>query len=203
MSLQTRLLRVLETGTLRHLGGEESIRVDCRVLASTHRDLEARVEEGTFREDLYYRLNVFSIHIPPLRERVDDIPTLVDHFLARFCPGGSASVNPDAMKLLKGYSWPGNVRELRNVLERALILSGGVEVRPCDLPSSLSREAPPWDDGSDTAPLSLQEVERRYLKALMDRYGGDRGRVAAVLGISERTLYRKLRSLDGGVDAGS
>jgi DNA-binding NtrC family response regulator len=195
MSLQTRLLRVLETGTFRRLGSEGSIRVDVRILAATHRDLESRVREGTFRQDLYYRLNVLSIAAPPLRERIEDLPLLVEHFLARLCPGCAPAVDPEAMALLRSYPWPGNVRELSNVIERAVILAEGGIIRPENLPSSLAGQRPPWEVGSSHSPPSLQEMEQRYLATLLDRYNGHRGQVAAALGISERTLYRKLHFL--------
>jgi DNA-binding NtrC family response regulator len=194
MTLQTRLLRVLETGTFRRLGAEESIPVDVRILSATHRDLEALVKEGSFREDLYYRLNVFRIDVPPLRERIEDIEPLVAHFVASLCPGSAPTVNPEASQLLRDYPWPGNARELRNVIERALILSGGDTIRPEHLPANLAGEATSWNAGSDEAPIPLHEVERRYIMGVLDRYHGNREEVAAALGISERTLYRKLRS---------
>jgi DNA-binding NtrC family response regulator len=193
MSLQTRLLRVLETGMFRRLGGEESIRVDVRVLAATHRDLESLVQNASFREDLYYRLNVFSIDMPPLRERIEDIEPLLDHFLTRFCPGSPPAVDPEAIRLLRGYRWPGNARELRNVIERALILSQGDTICPEHLPANLAGEGILWSEGSAEGPLALREVEQRYIRSVLDRYDGNRERVAAALGISERTLYRKLR----------
>jgi DNA-binding NtrC family response regulator len=194
MSMQTRLLRVLETGTFRRLGGEESIRVDVRVLAATHRDLEAQVRDGSFREDLYYRLNVFTIDVPPLRERMDDLEDFVDHFLGRLCPGKAPTLAADVLALLRNYAWPGNVRELRNVIERAVILAGDNPIVPENLPSNLSDSRSPWELGGSKQPRSLHEVEQLYLQNLLERCGGNRARVAASLGISERTLYRKLRS---------
>lgn len=194
-SLQTRLLRILETGTFRRVGGEESMHVDVRILAATHRDLESRVRDGSFREDLYYRLNVLTIEVPPLRQRAEDIAALVDDFLERFAPGAEHSVDAEAMTLLQGYSWPGNARELRNVVERAVILANGGRIGREHLPSSLKQSRDPWDPDTNARPLSLQEVERQYLKSLLDRYGGHRGQVAAALGISERTLYRKVRGM--------
>ena len=192
-SLQTSLLRVLETGTFRRVGGERPIRVSVRILAATHRDLEARVRTGSFREDLYYRLNVFAIDVPPLRERVEDIPALVDHFLARRGPGRAITMDPEVMGFLQAYHWRGNVRELRNVMERAVILSGGETIRVEHLPGNLVAGGGSWEVDGGEAPRSLSEVERRYLLSLLARFGGNRARVAAALGISERTLYRKLR----------
>jgi DNA-binding NtrC family response regulator len=194
MSMQTRLLRVLETGTFRRLGGEESIRVDVRVLAATHRDLEALVRKGSFREDLYYRLNVFTIEVPPLRERTNDLDDLVNHFLGRLCPGRASILGPEVLALLRDYAWPGNVRELRNVIERAVILAGDDPIAPEDLPTNLADPTSPWDLDGAKQPRSLQEVEQLYLEKLLKRYGGNRARVATALGISERTLYRKLRA---------
>ncbi len=196
MSLQTRLLRVLETGAFRRLGGEESIRVDVRVLAATHRDLEALVREGTFREDLYYRLNVFRIDVPPLRERVEDIGPLALHFLSRLRPSDPPPMDDGAMEMLRAYAWPGNARELRNVIERALILSEGGAISRRHLPTNLAATSEDRAGDADEPPLSLQEVERRYIHDLLQRFDGNRARAAAALGISERTLYRKLRSGD-------
>jgi len=192
-SLQLRLLRVLETGALRRLGGEQPLRVDVRILAATHRDLESLVHQGKFREDLYFRLNVFAIDVPPLRRRAQDIPEFIQHFLTRLCPSRLSTIDPRAAAALTAYSWPGNVRELRNVLERALILSGGLSICADHLPGNLSTNNSPVGPRGEEAPLPLQEVEWRYLESLLTRYDGHRGRVAAALGISERTLYRKLR----------
>jgi DNA-binding NtrC family response regulator len=192
LSLQSRLLRVLETGTFRHLGGEESIKVDVRILAATHRDLEARVKDGTFRQDLYYRLNVLTIEVASLRERLTDVPELVEHFLRLLCPGQIPDVEPETMSILQGYSWPGNVRELRNVVERAVILSDRESIRPEDLPSNLAQDTAPWENSDASGVQSLGDVELRYLRSLLKRFDGSRAKVAAALGISERTLYRKL-----------
>lgn len=193
-SLQTSLLRVLETGTFYRVGGVKPIRVNVRVLAATHGDLESLVEEGRFRQDLFYRLDVFTIKVPPLRDRVEDIPLLVDHFLRRLCPTDTPIIAPEAMAMLAGYRWPGNVRELRNVVERALILSEGGTIRVEFLPTNLALESASLEAIEGDRPPSLQEVEQRYLQTLLNRYDGHRGRVAAALGISERTLYRKLRA---------
>ncbi|HLE60122.1 MAG TPA: sigma-54 dependent transcriptional regulator, partial [Thermoanaerobaculaceae bacterium] len=193
-ALQASLLRVLETDTIRRVGGESPIRVDVRVLAATHRDLEARAREGTFREDLYHRLNVFAIQVPTLQQHAEDIPELVDHFLAAVCPTHTPVVEDEARTLLMRYHWPGNIRELRNVLERAVILSGGGSIRPEHLPPGFATPRPRWEAAPDDPPLSLREVESRYLVSLLERFGGHHGHVAAALGISERTLYRKLRA---------
>ncbi len=194
LSLQSSLLRVLETGTFHRVGSEQPIAVNVRILAATHRDLEALVRAGTFREDLFFRLNVFSLDVPPLRDRRGDIPLLVDHFLARLGAGGRPPVAPAAMARLEAYRWPGNVRELRNVVERAVILSAGGPITPEHLPANLVSGTAPREATGDP-PVSLKEAELRHVQTLVDRFDGDRARVAAALGVSQRTLYRKLRAL--------
>ncbi len=197
-ALQVKLLRVLEAGTFRRVGGTADIKVDVRVIAATNRSLESMMKEGAFREDLYYRLNVFSVHIPPLRERRDDIPLLVEHFIrnSSIVPKRSVRVLPEAMEVLRRYLWPGNVRELENVIERALILCDNGVIEPEHLPMGV-RMAPPFggDEESEGLP-TLEEVERRYIKRVLDQCKGHRQKAANILGISERNLYRKLKELD-------
>jgi DNA-binding NtrC family response regulator len=196
--LQVKLLRVLETGTFRRVGGTVDIKVDVRVIAATNRSLEQMMKEGAFREDLYYRLNVFSVHIPPLRERREDIPPLVEHFIrgSSIAPKRTVSVSPEAMEVLRRYLWPGNVRELENVIERALILCDGGVIEPEHLPMGV-RLTPSFESGGDTNELlTLEEVERRYIKRVLDTCKGHRQRAAAILGISERNLYRKLKEIE-------
>ena len=196
--LQVKLLRVLETGTFRRVGGTVDIKVDVRVIAATNRSLESMMKEGQFREDLYYRLNVFSVHIPPLRERRDDIPPLVEHFIrsSSIVPKRSIAVSPEAMEVLQRYHWPGNVRELENVIERALILCDGGAVEPEHLPMGV-RITPAFEPGrDDDEMLELEEVERRYIKRVVEMCNGHRQRAAAILGISERNLYRKLKEIE-------
>jgi DNA-binding NtrC family response regulator len=202
--LQVKLLRVLETGTFRRVGGTVDIKVDVRVIAATNRSLETMMKEGQFREDLYYRLNVFSVHIPPLRERRDDIPPLVEHFIrnSSIVPKRSIAVSPEAMEVLQRYHWPGNVRELENVIERALILCDGGAVEPEHLPMGV-RITPAFEPGrGDEEMLDLEEVERRYIKRVVEMCNGHRQRAAAILGISERNLYRKLKELEGAPSEG-
>jgi len=195
LPLQTALLRVLETGTFFRVGGEKPVRVDVRILASTHHDLGASVAEKHFREDLFYRLAVFTLAIPPLRNRAEDIPHLVAHFLARMGPPAPPAVEPEAMAMLMGYRWPGNVRELRNVIERALILAQGGTIAAEHLATHLV-QGPELEAGQPgRLPAALHELEAQHLRSFLERFGGHRGRVAAALGISERTLYRKLRDL--------
>jgi transcriptional regulator with PAS, ATPase and Fis domain len=196
--LQVKLLRVLETGIFRRVGGTADIKVDVRVIAATNRSLESMMKEGQFREDLYYRLNVFSIHIPPLRERREDIPVLVHHFIrnSTIVPKRNALVSDESMAVLRRYSWPGNVRELENVMERALILCDGGIVEPEHLPMGV-RVTPQFgqDDDSDRLP-TLEEVERRYIRKVLDACKGHRQKAAGILGISERNLYRRLKELE-------
>jgi DNA-binding NtrC family response regulator len=195
-TLQVKLLRVLETGVFRRLGGTVDIRVDVRVIAATNRSLESMMSEGAFRDDLYYRLNVFSIPIPPLRERREDIPILIDHFIrsSALTRQREVRISPRAMELLTRYSWPGNVRELKNMIERALILCDEGTLQPEHLPLGLRGATPATATASDDL-CTLEEAERRYIRRVLEECGGHRQRTAHVLGISERTLYRKLQEL--------
>jgi DNA-binding NtrC family response regulator len=194
-ALQVKLLRVLESGTFRRVGGTSDIKVDVRVIAATNRSLETMMREGAFREDLYYRLNVFSLHITPLRERRDDLPLLVEHFIRNsgIVPKRGIRVAPEALEVLRRYPWPGNVRELENVIERALILCDGGLILPEHLPMGV-RVAPAYREDAGR-PLTLEEVERRHIQRVIQECHGHRQKAAAVLGISERNLYRKLKEL--------
>ncbi len=199
LPLQARILRVLDTGTFRRVGGVRDVRVDVRIICATNRDLHQMVQDGQFRQDLYYRINVVSFTLPPLRERRTDIPNLARYFadnspVARKRP---VVFSAETVSVLCAYSWPGNVRELHNVIERALILADGDEVTVDDLPGNLRHEG-----GAEVKELtshrpSLVDLERSYVTRLLEEFGGHRARVAEVLGISERTLYRKLKSLSG------
>ncbi|OGF16419.1 MAG: hypothetical protein A2W00_07680 [Candidatus Eisenbacteria bacterium RBG_16_71_46] len=196
--LQVKLLRVLESGTFRRVGGTADIKVDVRMIAATNRSLESMMKEGAFREDLYYRLNVFSLVIPPLRERRDDIPLLVEHFIrhSSIVPKRRVQPSPEAMDVLARYLWPGNVRELENVIERALILCDDDVIEAEHLPMGV-RMRPPFepDDEGGRMP-TLDEVERRYIRRVLEQCKGHRQKAAEVLGISERNLYRKLKELE-------
>ncbi len=194
-AMQVKLLRVLETSTFRRVGGTANIRVDVRILAATNRDLYERVREGEFREDLYYRLNVISISIPPLRERREDIPLLARHFLKTDVREvrPSQGISKGAMAVLEEYGWPGNIRELQNVIERALILSENREIDPTDLPANIRAGDEFWKIPEGDHLPSLKEMEKNYLAELLKRFGGHRGKIARVVGVSERTLYRKIR----------
>lgn len=184
LSMQVKLLRLLESGTFRRVGGVEILRADFRLVAATHRDMAAMVEAGTFRRDLYYRLAVFPIALPPLRERGEDLSLLIDMLLARLAPGRVVQLTPDAMAALRAYAFPGNVRELRNLIERALLLTDGdrITAEVLALPGPV---ATPVD--------TFAGAEQALVQQMLARLGGDRAAAARALGISERTLYRKLR----------
>jgi DNA-binding NtrC family response regulator len=195
---QAKLLRVLDTSTFRHVGGTQEIRVDVRVVAATNRDLPSMVEQGLFRQDLYYRLSTITIAVPPLRARPGDFDVLVDHFVAalnsRF--GTRKRIGSDALDVLRRHGWPGNVRELLHVVEAALIVCGGNEVLPEHLPASVRASGPNGHlppAAAEEAVLTLQEMERRHVELALRRTEGHRGSAARLLGISERNLYRKLR----------
>jgi two-component system response regulator HydG len=196
-AIQVKLLRVLQEREIIPVGGIKPIKVDVRLIAATNSDLESDVESGKFRADLYYRLNVIPIRIPPLRERRDDIPLLVDHFLSLYCEGvgkQQKSLSPDAFEVLMRYDWPGNVRELENALERAVILEEGRVIAAEDLPERL-RRSPGERQGSvvSTSNLTLEELEMEYLLKVLDETGWHKKRAAAILGINASTLYRKLQ----------
>ncbi|HET7225663.1 MAG TPA: sigma 54-interacting transcriptional regulator [Candidatus Eisenbacteria bacterium] len=200
-ALQVKLLRVLETGTFRRLGGTVDVHVDVRVIAATNRQLETMLERGEFREDLFYRLNVFPLDVPPLRERPEDIPELVRHFVSRDTVqdrGGPVHVNDEVLELLLRHTWPGNVRELQHVIERALVLCDGTDIEPRHLPAAVQVAGAGGTVQRSARTLSLEEIERQHIRRVLDSCGGHRERAAHVLRISERTLYRRLREgLDG------
>jgi DNA-binding NtrC family response regulator len=188
-SLQAKLLRVLEDGHFRRVGGTLELQADVRVLAATNRPLEEEQRAGRFREDLYYRLNVIAIGLPPLRERREDIPELVEHFLAtRPVGGGRCRIAPEAMEALERYDWPGNVRELANVLERAQILAEGHIITTEDLPEGLVEMTPEIGEAGD--PRRLRDVERRHVQSILRQAKGNKVQAARALGISRRALYR-------------
>jgi two-component system, NtrC family, response regulator AtoC len=192
VDLQARLLRAIQEREIRPLGSNERIVLDARIVASTNIDVKEAVRAGTFREDLYYRLNVLSIRIPPLRERKDDILALVHHFLERYgAADGVADFSPEFMSRLMQYDWPGNVRELENSIQRAVALSSGPRLDVKDLPSTLVYRTESRSSTRDTA--RLQELERRAITEALAATGGDRARAAKILGIGKTTIYRKLK----------
>ena len=196
-STQVKLLRVLQEQAFERVGGTRTIRVDVRMITATNRDLEAMVARGEFRDDLYYRLNVVAIEIPPLRERREDIPLLVDHFLRRFAADGQApvkEVSREAMDVLLKYHYPGNVRELENVLHRAVVLSRGEAITTADLPIRVARPRAAGEVTGVTAFIErVAEFERSLIVEALERADGVQTRAARALGMSERHLRYKLR----------
>jgi len=190
LCLQVKLLRLIESGTFRRVGGLEPLRADFRLVLATHRDLEAMVEDGSFRRDLFYRISAFPIRVPPLRERSEDLPLLVKSLLARVSRK-RLRLHPDAMALLARHSFPGNVRELRNLIERAALLADGNTILPEHLPDKIAAPVGGIPPAGDIIPLD--EAEQRYLRWAVARHQGDRHALARRLGISPRTLFRKLR----------
>jgi DNA-binding NtrC family response regulator len=193
MAMQAKLLRALDRGEIRRLGGDRTLHVDVRIIAATNKDVARAMAAGTFRHDLYYRLGVIVIEVPPLRERVEDIPLLVEHFAATVAPQGRAPVKitSEAMELLQRYPWPGNVRELRNVVERLSVLSNDGEVTAAEVALHLPTPAP---EDLDTGLLSLEEIERRHILKVLQRCGGNRARAAKILDVDPKTLYNKLKA---------
>jgi DNA-binding NtrC family response regulator len=197
LQTQVKLLRFLEEGRFRRVGSTRDREADVRVIAATNRNLADDVSAGRFRADLFYRLNVISLHVPPLRHRREDIPALVEHFLAVFRERFNRrmlDLSDEARARLAAYDWPGNVRELRNALERAAALASSDTIEADQLLPSVatsSGEDKPADD--DAAPVTLEQLERQHILHVLEDSGGNRERAAAVLGISARTLYRKLR----------
>ena len=187
-ALQAKLLRVLESGHYRRVGSVQEHHADVRVVAATNKPLEDELKAGRFREDLFFRLNVIAVTLPPLRERREDIPELVDHLLRTRQIGKTPfAVDADALRALRAYDWPGNVRELANVLERAQILAEGATLTPDDLPEALTRgrTAEP-----DAGPDDLDGIEGRHVAEVLERCGGNKVRAAKALGVSRRSLYR-------------
>jgi DNA-binding NtrC family response regulator len=198
LGLQSKLLRAIQEREIRPVGGTQSVKVDVRIIAATNRDLLAEIEAGRFREDLFYRLNVIPLHIPPLRERPEDIPALVEHFVRKHSDGAARGVSPEAMQQLVACAWKGNARELENVIERALVLSDAPELGSSDLP--LATLAPPAQSAAPSVDfarsaaarqLTLREVETRYIDEIMRATGGNKVRAARILGIDRKTLYRR------------
>nr|VFK23876.1 MAG: sigma54 specific transcriptional regulator, Fis family [Candidatus Kentron sp. MB] len=202
LSIQVKLLRLLETGTYRHVGSVELEYADFRLICATHKNLEAMVKAGTFRKDLYYRISTFPIRLPALRERREDLPSLIDALLQKISGSRKVSLHPETMALLSEYHFPGNIRELRNILERATLLADSDTILPnhlpkeCSTPQELSQ---PFGEEMEIAEENLQEVlplhvvEEKYLRRILIRYPNEKRKLAEKLGISERTLYRKVR----------
>jgi DNA-binding NtrC family response regulator len=195
LAIQSKLLKVLEDGQLRRVGENTPRAVNVRFLAASNKDLRKEVEKASFREDLFFRLNVVAIRLPPLRERADDVPLLCQHFLTELTARANKAIReiaPPALQLLKQYSWPGNIRELRNVLEHAIIMAEGDVIQEGDLPAFL-RTARTGNGSMDFGEISLSELERRHIQALLEKKSSDLGTVAKILGIGRTTLWRKMK----------
>ena len=197
-STQVKLLRFLQDGEIRRVGDNEAINVDVRLIAATNQNLEKAIEEGRFREDLYYRLNVIPIDIPPLRKRRDDIPLLVNHFLQKFVAKTNkkvTSVSQEAMAILTTWNWPGNVRELENVIERAVILTNKSMIMLEDLPLSIHgsySKIPESED--DIGEKTLEQLEKHFILKTLEKYNWNQKKVSEILNISTTTLWRKLKA---------
>jgi len=194
--VQVKLLRVLQERTFERLGGTRSIEVDVRVVAATNRDLQQLIADGTFREDLYYRLSVVPLTIPPLRKRIADIPPLVAHFMDKF-GAGTRTISPHAMEALVAYQWPGNVRELENTIERITILSHGDVIEAEDLPAEVRAGVGIVDAGSrcfvlPEEGLDLEETELDLIRQALERAGGAVPKAAKLLGLTTRTLEARM-----------
>lgn len=196
---QAKLLRVLEDGRFMRVGENRERRADVRLIAATNRDLEQTVADGHFRQDLYFRLAVLTVTLPPLRKRAGDIAELVPHFLQRFSGEAGrrvAEVEPEALKRLERYTWPGNIRQLKNVIRGALVLGEGPTLRLDDLPELRHEETEPSSDDSSGKYLTIQEVERDQIRKVLHHTGGNKTKAAEILGISRNTLYEKLKGMD-------
>ena len=199
LSMQAKLLRALEERTVRPVGSDREIGFDVRVIAATNRDLESAIEEQRFRADLYYRINVIQVELPPLRARGTDVLLLAQHFVKMFAEQTGKAVTgiakPSAEKLLS-YNWPGNIRELRNVIERAMALTQFDQITAADLPAKIREYQSTQFVISGHDPLDfvpLDDVERQYILHVMDATGGNRSQAARILGLDRKTLYRKLK----------
>jgi len=206
LEMQAKLLRFLQEKEVRPVGSNRKVKVDVRIMAATNRDLEAEYKKGTFRKDLYFRLNVVTVPLPPLRERRADIPILVNWFLERLAPGRSAQVTGTAMRALLGYDWPGNVRELENCLERAVALGNQRTIDIDDLPPAIARAetalpASPVATRELSMPTTdLEDLERATIERVFAQVKGDKALAGKMLGISRATLYRKLKRYHIGME---
>jgi DNA-binding NtrC family response regulator len=196
VSTQAKFLRILQEGRFRRLGGKTELRVDVRVVAATNKDPWQAVRDGLLREDLYYRLNVFNLHLPPLRERGDDLPPLIQAFLEEFAAKYAKTVRGvegEALELLKRHTWPGNIRELRNVLERAVLVARGELIGPADVPAELRAQARQPNQGLELrVGMTIDEAERMLIMQTLQQTGQNKTRAAEMLGISLKTLHNKL-----------
>jgi two-component system response regulator AtoC len=212
MEMQAKLLRVLQEKEVRPVGSNQKMKVDVRVIAATNRDLETAYKEGKFRKDLYFRLNVVTLHLPALRERKSDIAALVHYFLDKLAPGKMIGVSPSAMKCMLQYDWPGNVRELENCIERAVALGSDDSIEVRDLPPAVLAEQPPepmqaepirMSPQSESTDTDLEALERATIQRVFDQVQGDKALAGKMLGISRATLYRKLKRYNIGATKGA
>lgn len=205
VNLQAKLLRALQEREVRPVGSTRRVKFDARIIAATNRNLESAIEQGAFRKDLYFRLNVVTLKLPPLRERKSDIPLLVDQFLGKFCTarGRRPALSDEALNCLMAYDWPGNVRELENSIERAVALGSGPILEVSDLPTNVAnpRRTASADDIMRELVIPLRELEQRAIQKAMAEARGDKRLAARLLGIGKTTLYRKLREYSQQVGA--
>ncbi len=197
LAMQVKLLRVLQEREIKPVGGIESRKIDIRLIAATHQDLAEKIKQGTFREDLYYRLNVINITIPPLKDRPEDIPLLARHFMDLYAKENNRSgmtISREVFEAFMNYPWTGNVRELENIIERAVILCKDNEITLQDLPPQFLKEGKEGLEKEDLTRLSLEELEKVHIKRVLDSVGGHKMKAAEILKVDRRTLYRKLQS---------
>ena len=202
-TMQAKLLRVLQEKEIQRVGGEKTLKVDVRIIAATNRDMEKDVAEGKFREDLFYRLNVMPLNVPPLKERRDDIPLLAQHFMGKFAGKNRKALKgfvPLAMDMLVNYDWPGNVRELENAVERAVILSTGEHITEAQLPLNITEPYGDFENRTTGVPEildgthSLEDIEKEAILAALSASGGNKAEAARRLGVTRKTLHNKLKS---------
>ena len=201
LNLQAKILRVLQEQEFYRVGGSRTIRVDVRVIASTNKNLEEMVGQGTFREDLFYRLNVFTLHLPPLRERKEDIPLLVEFFLDNLPRNQKVEISSVALQMLMAFSWPGNIRELKNVIESAAVIAENGYIEPAQLPGKITgafNQRSPEMKLPTNIPLDerLKEIEKGMIIEALRKTGGVQVRATELLGISQRSLWHRIKKYD-------
>jgi two-component system response regulator HydG len=204
LNLQVKLLRLLETGSYRRVGSTETQQAEFRLICATHRNLSEMVKQGEFRQDLFYRISPFQIDIPPLRERHEDIPLLIEVLLKRLTTGKPVEIDDTAVNCLQKYNYPGNIRELRNILERAMLMARGSKITLRHLPNICKDGVIiPVTGVRFSGLMPLEQLEQNYLRWALDRHRGERAELAKLLGVSERTLYRKIEKLNEDANGGA
>lgn len=200
-ALQAKLLRTLQEKAIRRVGGNRTIPLRARIIAATNRDLARLVRQHAFREDLLYRLDVMRVDVPPLRERAEDIPLLVEHFLNKYGDSeGAPTIAPETMAVLRAYDWPGNVRQLENIIQRAITVSPAATVFPEDLPPQVRGVKAVPDESADNPVMNLKQLKKQHVLEVLDQVGGNKLRAAQILGIDRRTLYRILERAESAED---